>query len=161
MKVPGTTPARYAPTRFPGKPLAVIAARPLEMSTTVTAIRQASEHENPNLVKVVVNMAGCALHFSPRTIPYLHEATSRWDNRQFAAFPFLKRLDVYCCRRKALLRPVRVPVAPLESAEKREQLHALGNGIHLAMVNVDYDFVDVELPENAGRGERLLQRPNG
>jgi len=67
MKVPGTIPARYAPARYPGKPLAVIAARPLEMSTAVTAIRQASEHENPNVVKVVVNPAGRALHFSRRT----------------------------------------------------------------------------------------------
>ena len=160
MKIIGVIPARYASTRFPGKPLALIAGKPLiqhvveqcqrakslsevivatddtriwelaqnfcraemtlpdhpsgsdriaeiaalcdcdaivniqgdeplidpavidavaaalagcEMSTAATPIKNFAELDNPNVVKVVVNVAGRALYFSRRTIPYLRD----------------------------------------------------------------------------------------
>ena len=243
MKVLGIIPARYASTRFPGKPLALIAGQPLiqrvveqcrkakalsdvivatddtriweavqnfcqvemtrpehpsgsdrtaevaarcacdavvniqgdeplidpavidavalalnenEMSTAATAIRSASEYDNPNVVKVVVNAAGRALYFSRRTIPYLREAASRPVPEQLAAFPFLKHLGIYGYRRETLLRFVKFPVSPLENAEKLEQLRALENGIQIAVVKVDYDSIGVDLPEDVTRVEAIL-----
>ncbi len=226
MKIVGIIPARYASTRFPGKPLARIAGKPLivhviercrqakalaevivatddtriwevaqefcraemtaghhpsgsdriaevagrcaaegfvniqgdeplidpavidavagalereEMSTAATAIKDPAQHDNPNVVKVVVNAAGRALYFSRRAIPYLREAASRSVDEQLAAFPFLKHLGIYGYRRQTLLRLVQFPVSPLEAAEKLEQLRALENGIAIAVVKVDYD----------------------
>jgi 3-deoxy-manno-octulosonate cytidylyltransferase (CMP-KDO synthetase) len=243
MKVLGIIPARYASTRFPGKPLARIAGRPLiqrvveqcqkakslsevivatddtriwevvqnfcqvemtrpehpsgsdrvaevaarcecdavlniqgdeplmdpavidavalalgenEMSTAATALRNAGEYDNPNVVKVVVNAVGRALYFSRHTIPYLREAAGRSVNEQLAAFPVLKHLGIYGYRRETLLRLVRFPVSPLENAEKLEQLRALENGIGIAVVKVDYESVGVDLPEDVGRVEKLL-----
>jgi len=243
VKVIGVIPARYASTRFPGKPLAVIAGKPLirhvaeqcrkarslsevivatddariadaakkfcrvemtradhpsgsdriaevvarcecdavvniqgdeplidplvidavakaladcEMSTAATHIKNPSEYENPNVVKVVVNAAGRALYFSRRTIPYLREAASRSVSEQLAAFPFLKHLGIYGYPRETLLRLVKFPVSPLESAEKLEQLRALENGIQIAVVKVDYDSVGVDVPEDVARVEKLL-----
>jgi len=243
MNVLGIIPARYASTRFPGKPLALIAGRPLiqrvveqcrkasrlsdlivatddtrirdiaqsfcrgemtrpehpsgsdriaevaarcacdavvniqgdeplvdpvvvdavamalaenEMSTAAAAIRSASDYDNPNVVKVVVNAAGRALYFSRRTIPYLREAASRSVNEQLAAFPFLKHLGIYGYRRETLLRLVQFPVSALENAEKLEQLRALENGIQIAVVKVDFDSVGVDSPEDVGRVEKLL-----
>jgi 3-deoxy-manno-octulosonate cytidylyltransferase (CMP-KDO synthetase) len=127
-----------------------------EMSTAATRIRSASDHDNPNVVKVVVNAAGRALYFSRRTIPYLREAASRSGDEQLAAFPFLKHLGIYGYRRETLLRLVQFPVSPLESAEKLEQLRALENGIQIAVVKVDYDSVGVDSPDDVGRVERLL-----
>jgi 3-deoxy-manno-octulosonate cytidylyltransferase (CMP-KDO synthetase) len=244
MKVVGIIPARYASTRFPGKPLAIIAGKPLiqrvvercqtatalseiivatddrrileaartfcrvemtaphhpsgsdriaevaarcdcdavvniqgdeplidpavinavagalaqtEMSTAATALRDPQEYDNPNVVKVVVNAAGRALYFSRRTIPYMREAASRSVSEQMAAFPFLKHLGIYGYRRETLLRLVTFPVAPLEAAEKLEQLRALENGIPIAVVRVDYDSVGVDVPADVARVERLLQ----
>src|SRR6266542_5225456 len=164
MKIIGIIPARYASTRFPGKPLALIAGKPLlqhvvercqkaqtlseiivatddtriwevaqdfcraemtdpnhpsgsdriaevaarcacdavvniqgdeplidpavidavaaelggnEMSTAATLIQDPAEYDNPNVVKVVVNVAGRALYFSRRTIPFLRDDASR------------------------------------------------------------------------------------
>ena len=243
MKIIGIIPARFASTRFPGKPLALIAGRPLiqrvveqcqrakslsevivatddtrifeaaqnfcrvemtrpehpsgsdriaevveriacdaivniqgdeplidpnvidavataltqnEMSTAATPIKNLSELDNPNAVKVVVNAAGHALYFSRRTIPYLREAASRPANEQLAAFPFLKHLGIYGYRRETLLRLVKFPVSPLENAEKLEQLRALENGIQIAVVKVDYDSVSVDMPEDVQRVRRLL-----
>jgi len=245
MKIVGIIPARYASTRFPGKPLALIAGKPLlqhviaqcqkakslseiivatddsriaevaqkfcrvemtspahpsgtdriaevagkipcdavvniqgdepmiepavidsvagaladcEMSTAATRIKNPAELDNPNVVKVVVNAAGRALYFSRRTIPYLREAASRPVSEQLAAFPFLKHLGIYGYRRETLLRLVKFPVSPLENAEKLEQLRALENNIPIAVVQVTYDSVGVDTPEDVEWVERYLKK---
>ncbi|HYG21924.1 MAG TPA: 3-deoxy-manno-octulosonate cytidylyltransferase [Verrucomicrobiae bacterium] len=127
-----------------------------EMSTAATVIRDVAEYDNPNVVKVVVNAAGRALYFSRRTIPYLREAANRPVSEQLAAFPFLKHLGIYGFRRETLLKLVRFPVSPLESAEKLEQLRALENGIQIAVARVEYDSVGVDLPADVARVERIL-----
>ena len=127
-----------------------------EMSTAATLVRNISELDNPNVVKVVVNAAGCALYFSRRTIPYLREAASRPVNEQLAAFPFLKHLGIYGYRRGTLLRLVKFPVSPLEHAENLEQLRALDNGINIAVVKVNYDSVGVDAPEDVARVEAII-----
>ena len=243
MKIIGVIPARYASTRFPGKPLAFIAGKPLiqrvveqcqkarslaevivatddsriadvakkfcrvemtradhpsgsdriaevaarcdceavvniqgdeplidpavvdavagalahnEMSTAATPVKEPAEYDNANIVKVVVNAAGHALYFSRRTIPYLRDAAGRSTAEQLAAFPFLKHLGIYGYRRETLLRLVKFPVSPLESAEKLEQLRALENGISIAVVQVAYDSVGVDTPEDVAKVEKLL-----
>jgi len=243
MKILGVIPARYASTRFPGKPLALIAGRPLiqhvverckaarllqevivatddprirdvagkfcrvemtspdhpsgtdriaevvqgatadaainiqgdeplidpsvidavakalanaEMSTAAAPIRDVSEYDNPNVVKVVVNSVDRALYFSRRTIPYVRDAASRSVTEQLAAFPFLKHLGIYGYRRDTLLRLVKFPVSPLERAEKLEQLRALEQGIEIAVVRVDYEAVGVDSPGDVARVEQLL-----
>jgi 3-deoxy-manno-octulosonate cytidylyltransferase (CMP-KDO synthetase) len=130
-----------------------------EMSTAATPIKNISELDNPNVVKVIVNAAGRALYFSRRTIPYLREAASRPVPAQLEAFPFLKHLGIYGYRRETLLRLVKFPVSPLENAEKLEQLRALENGIGIAVVKVDYDSVGVDMPEDVRRVEEILKKP--
>jgi 3-deoxy-manno-octulosonate cytidylyltransferase (CMP-KDO synthetase) len=246
VKIIGIIPARYGSTRFPGKPLAIIAGKPLiqrvveqcrkakslseiivatddgriadavknfcrvemtspahpsgsdriaevvgniscdavvniqgdepliepsvidavagalaqnEMSTAATRIKKPAELDNPNVVKVVVNAAGRALYFSRRTIPYLREAASGSTSEQLAAFAFLKHLGIYGYRRGMLLQLVKFPVSPLEAAEKLEQLRALENGIPIAVVQVAYDSVGVDAPEDVEWVERFLKKP--
>jgi len=245
MKIIGIIPARYASTRFPGKPLALIAGKPLiqrvveqcqkakslaevivatddtriwelaqkfcraemtrpghpsgsdriaevvercecdavvniqgdepmiepsvidavagaleqnEMSTAATRIKNPVELDNANVVKVVVNAAGRALYFSRRTIPYLREAASGSTSEQLAAFAFLKHLGIYGYRRETLLRLVKFPVSPLEAAEKLEQLRALENGIQIAVMQVAFDSVGVDAPEDVEWVERFLKK---
>src|SRR5256885_9825491 len=128
-----------------------------EMSTAATVITHPAEYDNPNAVKVVVNSAGRALYFSRRTIPYLRDAASGSAAEQLAAFPFLKHLGIYGYRRETLLRLVKFPVSPLETAERLEQLRALENGIQIAVVKVNYDSVGVDVPEDVARVEKLLR----
>ncbi len=134
-------------------------ARALEnapMSTAATPIQELAEFDNPNVVKVVVNVAGRALYFSRRTIPFVRDAASRPAAEQLAAFPFLKHLGIYGYRRETLLQLVKFPVSALEAAEKLEQLRALDNGIPIAVVTVRHDSVGVDVPADVGRVERLL-----
>ncbi len=127
-----------------------------EMSTAATQIKNVSELENPNVVKVVVNTAGRALYFSRRTIPFFRDAINSSPEKQLTAFPFLKHLGIYGYRRETLLRLVKFSVSPLESAEKLEQLRALENGIQIAVVKVNYDSVGVDAPEDVARVEKFL-----
>src|SRR5258706_6329998 len=53
-----------------------LALNDIGMSTAATRIKEPSEYENPNVVKVVVNSARRALYFSRRTIPYLRDAAT-------------------------------------------------------------------------------------
>jgi 3-deoxy-manno-octulosonate cytidylyltransferase (CMP-KDO synthetase) len=133
------------------------ALRRAEMSTAATPIKSIEDYDNANVVKVVVNRAGRALYFSRRTIPYLREAASRSVSEQLAAFPFLKHLGIYGYRRETLLRLVQFSASPLEQAEKLEQLRALENGISIAVVQVEYESVGVDVPADAARVEQLLK----
>jgi len=130
-----------------------------EMSTAATVIENETEWGNPNVVKVVVNAAGRALYFSRRTIPYVRDAST--SAASMAAFPFLKHLGIYGYRRQTLLRLVKLPVSPLEEAEKLEQLRALENGISIAVVKVNYDSVGVDVPADVKRVELMLKKLRG
>ena len=128
-----------------------------EMSTAATPITNPQDYEDPNVVKVVVSAAGRALYFSRRTIPYLREAASLSVTEQLAAFPFLKHLGIYGYRRATLLRLVKFPVSPLETAERLEQLRALENGIAIEVVCVNYESVGVDVPADVDKVECLLK----
>lgn len=130
-----------------------------EMSTAATPIRSAEEWESPNVNKVVLDQAGRALYFSRRTIPYLRDHAALPPAEQLKRFPFLKHLGIYGYRRATLLRLVQFPQSPLEQAEKLEQLRALENGIAIAVVQVEYDSIGVDLPADVARVEALLAPP--
>jgi 3-deoxy-manno-octulosonate cytidylyltransferase (CMP-KDO synthetase) len=132
-----------------------------QMSTAAAPFQDVAEYDNPNVVKVVVNVAGRALYFSRRTIPFVRDAASRPVAEQLAAFPFLKHLGIYGYGRETLLKLVKFPVSPLEAAEKLEQLRALENGIGIAVVKVFYDSIGVDVPADVGRVEQLLCGTSG
>ncbi len=127
-----------------------------EMSTAATPIQDPSEYDDPNAVKVVVGIHGRALYFSRRTVPYLRDHAAKHAREQMAAFPFLKHLGIYGYRRDTLMRLVKFPVSPLESAERLEQLRALEHGISIAVVRVAHDSIGVDTPDDAARVEKLL-----
>jgi 3-deoxy-manno-octulosonate cytidylyltransferase (CMP-KDO synthetase) len=126
------------------------------ISTAATVLTDPAEFDNPNVVKVVVNLADRALYFSRRTIPYLREAANRPAGEQLAAFVFLKHIGIYGYRADALIKLVALPVSPLEKAEQLEQLRALDNGIEIAVVRVDYEGVAVDVPGDVRRVEERL-----
>jgi 3-deoxy-manno-octulosonate cytidylyltransferase (CMP-KDO synthetase) len=129
------------------------------MSTAATRLRDPAEYENPNVVKVVLTASGRALYFSRRTIPYLRDLAGQSAATQLAAHSFLKHLGIYGYRGDTLARLVQLPVSPLEAAEKLEQLRALENDIPIAVVEVAYDGLGVDVPADVARVEARLARP--
>ena len=82
---------------------------------------------DPNAVKVVVDLSGCALYFSRSVIPY-----SR-DDAGVAACDLLLHLGIYAYRRRFLLEYARWPRGRLERLEKLEQLRVLERGEKIAV----------------------------
>jgi 3-deoxy-manno-octulosonate cytidylyltransferase (CMP-KDO synthetase) len=109
------------------------------MATLAVPIRTEEQWRNPNCVKVVCDAAGRALYFSRSPIPYLREGAPDFGAR---APRFLQHLGLYAYRRGFLLRLADLPPAPLELAEKLEQLRVLSLGFS----------IQVGIVENAGLG---------
>src|SRR5439155_1646279 len=111
----GIIPARWASTRFPGKPLHLIANKPLLRHVWERCQRA------KKLDTVIVDLDGNALYFSRYAIPF--------PRNRSAPTKYLRHPGIYGFRRKALLDFVKWKPTPLERAESLEQLRALENGV--------------------------------
>ena len=129
-----------------------------EMTTAATPVNNISDYSDANVVKVVVSATGRALYFSRRTIPFVRDLAEESPEQQLAAFSFLKHLGIYGYRCEALQRLVEFPPSPLEQAERLEQLRALENGIEIAVRQVEYEAIGVDVPEDVQRVEALLNK---
>lgn len=118
------------------------------MATLKKRIEDPREIEDPNVVKVVTNLAGDAIYFSRCAIPCARETGGAW----------FKHIGLYVYRLDFLLGYSELPVGPLERAEKLEQLRALENGYPIRVVETDYDSLGVDTPEDLERVSRLFAR---
>ncbi len=117
------------------------------MGTLQKQIVTPGELLNPNVVKVVTNLAGNALYFSRSRIPFARDG---------GPAVHFKHIGLYVYRRDFLLRYPGLPVGPLEKLEKLEQLRALENGYAIRVVETDYESIGVDTPEDLERVRRLL-----
>src|SRR5690606_6598149 len=85
---------------------------------------------DPNYVKVAVDINYNSLFFSRSVIPYAR-------NKEIN-IPYYEHIGVYAFRKNALLEFTSWPITPLEDAEKIECLRYLENGIPLRMVLTDF-----------------------
>jgi 3-deoxy-manno-octulosonate cytidylyltransferase (CMP-KDO synthetase) len=89
--------------------------------------------DTPHVVKVVAADDGRAMYFSRAPIPFLRDpsdAAAR-DER------VLQHIGVYAYHRDALAAWVRLPVHPLESIERLEQLRPLAHGLAMGVAVLD------------------------
>lgn len=103
---------------------------------------------DPNYVKVAVDKDFNALFFSRSPIPHLRNKT--------ATPKYYEHIGVYAFRKQMLLDFTRMPVTPLEDAEKIECLRYLENGIRMKMVVTDYMGVEIDTPEDLDRAVRMV-----
>jgi 3-deoxy-manno-octulosonate cytidylyltransferase (CMP-KDO synthetase) len=105
----------------------------LPMATLMTPIRSRAECDDPNVVKVVTDGAGCALYFSRSPIPHGAGPASDAPGAPVAtaattATTMMRHLGLYAYRRAFLAAFTRLAPTPLERAERLEQLRALEHG---------------------------------
>jgi len=123
--------------------------QPPPMATLKKRISDPRDLDNPNVVKVVTDCAGNAIYFSRSLIPYPRDGDSGMH---------FKHVGLYAYRRDFLLRFPALPVGPLETAEKLEQLRALENGYSIRVVETGYDSISVDTPEDLERVRELVER---
>jgi 3-deoxy-manno-octulosonate cytidylyltransferase (CMP-KDO synthetase) len=117
------------------------------MATLKKRIEDPREITDPNVVKVVTNLAGDAIYFSRCAIPYARGEGGAW----------FKHVGLYVYRRDFLLGYSRLPVGPLERAERLEQLRAIENGYPIRVIETDYESLGVDTLEDLERVSRLFE----
>ena len=122
----------------------------LGMVTAANPVTDPADVHNPNVVKVVTDLAGRALYFSRSVIP--HDRDGR------GGIKYLRHQGIYGYRLKVLLEFVKWKPTPLEKAEKLEQLRALENGVSIGVIVVKRPSVGVDAPEDVAKAERMLGR---
>ncbi|MBU3638501.1 3-deoxy-manno-octulosonate cytidylyltransferase [Polynucleobacter sp. AP-RePozz3-80-G7] len=123
------------------------------ISTVAVPITDATEINNPNVVKVVLNRAGEALYFSRAPIPFVR------DPQVDQKTDHLRHLGIYAYRADFLQAYTRLEPAPPEQAEALEQLRALWNGYRIAVhVASEAPPAGVDTPEDLERVRQMLAR---
>jgi len=116
--------------------IAAVAAqisKDVPMATAAHAIGNMSDVLNPNVVKVVVNMAGRALYFSRAAIPWHRDGFAQSNVHMPDGFMPLRHIGIYAYSNRFLQEYPRLAVSPLEQIEALEQLRALWHGFPIAV----------------------------
>jgi 3-deoxy-manno-octulosonate cytidylyltransferase (CMP-KDO synthetase) len=129
------------PAAIDAAALALLDDPEVPMASLMKRIEDPRETADPNVVKVVTNLAGDAIYFSRSPIPY---------SREGAGIHY-KHLGLYVYQRDFLLAYSGLPVGPLERIERLEQLRAIENGYRIRMVETEYESVGVDTPEDLER----------
>ncbi len=121
------------------------------MSSACTPIRESTEANNPNVVKVVLDNNGDALYFSRSRIPF-HRA----DDGTMG--PLYRHIGIYGFKRSFLMKFTQLERSPLEISESLEQLRALEHGYRIRVVIVESEFAGIDTPEDLIRVEEIFSR---
>ncbi|MCE2917423.1 MAG: 3-deoxy-manno-octulosonate cytidylyltransferase [Rubrivivax sp.] len=129
------------------------------MSTAAHAITDATEFQNPNVVKVVLDGSGCAMLFSRAPIPWWRDASTAGaaalPGEQQA--PALRHIGLYAYRAGFLQQYPELSAPPLERTESLEQLRVLWHGYRIAVfVTPHAPGPGVDTPEDLARVRALL-----
>ena len=129
--------------------------RPFDQApeTQVSTLKVAIDAEtalDPNVVKVVTDLAGRALYFSRARIPF--ELYARGQAQYF------KHQGFYAFRAAALMLFHHLPPSPLEKVEKLEQMRFLENGIEIVVEETPHDTIGVDTEEDLRKVEEYFHR---
>ena len=111
-------------------------------------LAEKQEIESPNNVKVITDKDGFALYFSRSVIPY---------PREEKGVKYFKHIGVYAFRREALLNFAKLPMKPLEIAEKIECLRYLEYGMKIKMIETNFVGVGIDVPEDLEKAREILR----
>ena len=120
----------------------------VHVASLMQILKEKSQTEDPNFVKVVVDKKMNALFFSRSVIPYPREKNS--------SITYYEHIGVYAFRKKTLLDFANWQITPLEAVEKIECLRYLENGVSLRMVITDYMGIEIDTPDDLLKASRLL-----
>ncbi|MEO0228773.1 MAG: 3-deoxy-manno-octulosonate cytidylyltransferase [candidate division WOR-3 bacterium] len=121
-----------------------------DIVTPYKTSRNTEEIFDENRVKIVADNKNYALYFSRSVIPFDRERTGR--------VMYKIHIGIYGFKKESLARFVSLKNSKLEKIEKLEQLRALEFGMRIKLVEVDYDSVPVDVPEDILKVEEKLKR---
>lgn len=124
------------------------ADKKVDLASLMFEIKDKSEIENPNNVKVIVDQQGFALYFSRSVIPYPREEN--------VGVRYMKHIGIYAFRKEALMDFYRLPMLALEASEKLEQLRYLEYGKRIRMVETDHGSIGIDTLEDLEKARKMI-----
>ncbi|MEW5774451.1 MAG: 3-deoxy-manno-octulosonate cytidylyltransferase [Thermodesulfobacteriota bacterium] len=135
--------------RMVSEAVAPFAAEPdLQVVNLMAPLHSREEQDDPNEVKVVVDLADNALYFSREPIP-----SWRKGARDLAMY---KQVCIIPFRRDFLLKFNSLVPTPLEVAESVDMLRVLEHGLKVRMVRTAARTVSVDTPQDLAAAEALM-----
>lgn len=130
------------------KLLSVFRDEKVQVSSLMQVLKEEAFINDPNFVKVAVDINNNALFFSRSPIPY---------HRNKDTVPvYYEHIGVYAFRKQALMDFTKWKMTPLEETERIECLRYLENGISIRMVVTEYMGIEIDTPEDLKRAETML-----
>ena len=123
-------------------------AMTIDLASLMREIKDETEINNPNNVKVVVDQNGMALYFSRSVIPYPRDKN--------VGVRYFQHVGIYAFRKQALIDFYHLPMKSLEASEKLEQLRYLEFGKRIKMVETTHVGIGIDTPEDLERAKKLL-----
>ncbi len=120
----------------------------VQVASLMQVLKEESFINDPNYVKVAVDVNNNSLMFSRSPIPYHRDKN--------IPVVYYEHIGVYAFRKQALMNFTNWPITSLEAAEKIECLRYLENGILLKMVITEYMGIEIDTPEDLQRATLLL-----
>ena len=121
----------------------------VQVVNLMTRMKNPKDFEDPNEVKVVVDLYGRALYFSREPIPSRRKGVMD--------VPMLKQVCIIPFRRNYLLEFNSLPETPLERIESVDMMRVLEHGGHVHMVMTEVDTLSVDTPQDLERVLDLMQ----
>jgi len=112
-----------------------------DMATAATPFLAGWDVNDPNLVKVVLDLTGRAMYFSRAPIPFDRDRSGMPDRTSYL------HLGIYAYRRTFLKEFASWKPTPLEQSEKLEQLRALEHGRTIYVHLVERATHGIDTPE--------------
>jgi len=131
------------------KVIEVFSDASVQVSSLMQVLTNQQLIEDPNYVKVAVDINNNALFFSRSVIPYPRDKE--------AAAKYYEHIGVYAFKKQTLLNFTNWPMSPVEAAEKIECLRYLENGVSIRMVVTEYMGVEIDTPEDLIKAASLLK----
>jgi 3-deoxy-manno-octulosonate cytidylyltransferase (CMP-KDO synthetase) len=122
-----------------------------DMATAATVFPFHAVANDPNLVKVIMDVDGRAIYFSRSPIPFrrdpVNAATAGPQPPQPLLPPYFLHQGIYAYRRPFLNQFSGWPPTPLEQAEKLEQLRVLEHGRRIFVLKTARVVHGIDTPE--------------
>jgi 3-deoxy-manno-octulosonate cytidylyltransferase (CMP-KDO synthetase) len=121
-----------------------------EIASLCKKIPSEQEAQNPNTVKVVMNVNGKALYFSRSPIPY--------HRNQNVQVSYMKHIGIYGYRMDILQKISSLSPSVHEIAESLEQLRWLENGFSITMKETQLETLSIDSPDDLKHVEKYLKK---
>lgn len=120
----------------------------VQVGSIVQKLKDEKSIQDPNYVKVVLDLRMHAMYFSRSPIPYRRDTN--------IGINYYEHVGVYAFRKKPLIDFTLWPQSPLERVEKIECLRFVENGVPIKMIMTPYMGVEIDAPEDIEKAEALM-----